>query len=671
MIFMSMKKILLFAFASLLIAGCKLERIEPEDGNNKDNDNDKKTEELILSFTASHEILDTKAVMGKNATINWQSTDQLSLFDGAGANCVFSTKGLSVEATSCTFEGEVTELAADYTAVYPYTETASLSDDGVISGITLPATQTAVEGSFDPKAALMAAKTVEGGKDLTFQNIVGYVQVSTDSKCKKIELFAGNGEILAGAGSISFDAKNTPSFTLSPEGALSTITLAPEGEGLLEAGKSYYIAVPAVTLEAGWGISITGTNDKVYKRIESEQIQFKKNTVINLGTIKQEAPIPYVTFSAESEQTFTMSFQLFDNATPFTLGEGEYFQYRVGDGEWQSFTNTISDIVFGGNGNDLQLRGISSKGTALSISDQLASIRFGFDDVPVSCSGDIRTLVDYRNYETANTSEAMFCNLFFECVQLTSAPDLPATELAATCYFQMFSNCIALTKAPALPATTLTEACYKGMFEYCIALTEAPALPATTLADYCYLGMFAFCIALTEAPALPATTLALYCYSNMFNTCESLTEAPELPAATLAPYCYSAMFIYCKSLTEAPALPATTLAPFCYSYMFSECYELTKVPVLPDAQLAFKCYEAMFVACKKLSEVWIALKPSFTTEDEDELRTIKEGYANCFDNWLNLCSNTGTLFCTEALYNLVNEYIIPSGWSYEDIEKHL
>lgn len=662
-----MKKILLFAFASLLFAGCKLERIEPEDGNN----NDKKTEEFILSFTASHEVLDTKAVMGKNATINWQSTDQLSLFDGAGANCVFSTKGLSVEATSCTFEGEVTELAADYTAVYPYTETASLSDDGVISGITLPATQTAVEGSFDPKAALMAAKTVEGGKDLTFQNIVGYVQVSTDSKCKKIELFAGNGEILAGAGSISFDAKNTPSFTLSPEGALSTITLAPEGEGLLEAGKSYYIAVPAVTLEAGWGISITGTNDKVYKRIESEQIQFKKNTVINLGTIKQEAPIPYVTFSAESEQTFTMSFQLFDNATPFTLGEGEYFQYRVGDGEWQSFTNTVSDIVFGGNGNDLQLRGISSKGTALSMSDQLASIRFGFADVPVSCSGDIRTLVDYRNYETANTSEAMFCNLFFECVQLTSAPDLPATELAATCYFQMFSNCIALTKAPALPATTLTEACYKGMFEYCIALTEAPALPATTLADYCYLGMFAFCIALTEAPALPATTLALYCYSNMFNTCESLTEAPELPAATLAPYCYSAMFIYCTSLTEAPALPATTLAPFCYSYMFSECYELTKVPVLPDAQLAFKCYEAMFVACKKLSEVWIALKPSFTTEDEDELRTIKEGYANCFDNWLNLCSNTGTLFCTEALYNLVNEYIIPSGWSYEDIEKHL
>ena len=669
MFFMSMKKILLFAFVALLIAGCRLERIEPEDGNNKDND--KKTEELTLSFTASHEILDTKAVMGKNATINWQPTDRLSVFDGAGANCVFSTKGLSVEAPSCTFEGKVTALAADYIVVYPYTETASLSDDGVISGITLPATQTAVEGSFDPKAPLMSAKTVEGGKDLTFQNIVGYVQVSTDSKCKKIELFAGNGEILAGAGSISFDAKNTPSFTLSPEGALSTITLAPEGEGLLEAGKSYYIAVPAVTLEAGWGISITGTNDKVYKRIESEQIQFKKNTVINLGTIKQEAPIPYVTFSAESEQTFTMSFQLFDNATPFTLGEGEYFQYRVGDGEWQSFTNTVSDIVFGGNGNDLQLRGISSKGTALSMSDQLASIRFGFADVPVSCSGDIRTLVDYRNYETANTSEAMFCNLFFECVQLTSAPDLPATELAATCYFQMFSNCIALTKAPALPATTLTEACYKGMFEYCIALTEAPALPATTLADYCYLGMFAFCIALTEAPALPATTLALYCYSNMFNTCESLTEAPELPAATLAPYCYSAMFIYCTSLTEAPALPATTLAPFCYSYMFSECYELTKVPVLPDAQLAFKCYEAMFVACKKLSEVWIALKPSFTTEDEDELRTIKEGYANCFDNWLNLCSNTGTLFCTEALYNLVNEYIIPSGWSYEDIEKHL
>ncbi|MGM9791082.1 MAG: fimbrillin family protein [Candidatus Cryptobacteroides sp.] len=614
---MLMKKIMLFACAALLFAGCAKENIITSDGN------DNQKGDITLSFTASQTGFGTKAVIGdttidgeshKSTAINWQSTDKISVFDGDNKNCEFSTKDFSTEAASCTFEGNVTEPATDYTAVYPYTEAATINKTGVISGITLPATQTAVEGSFDTKAALMAAKTVDGGRDLDFKNLVGYVKVATDFNCTKIELCAASGEALAGEGSITFDAEGNPSFAINDEGAVSSITL----EGTITAGKIYYIAVPAQTLAAGWSLSFTSTDEKVYKRKASKPIVFKKNTVINLGTIKQEDFLLYVTFSAESEQTFTMNFHpSVAAAFSFVEGKDEYFEYRVGYGKWQNFTTTVSGIEFGGSLGDLQLRGISSQGTAVRENTQYTIIRFG-SNVPVSCSGDIRTLVDYTNYETAETSNARFCNLFYDCSQLTSAPDLPATTLATKCYFNMFHGCTSLKAAPALPATELAESCYASMFYYCKALTTAPALEATTLAESCYSGMFGYCEKLTTAPALPATTLAEFCYSEMFG--------------------------HCTAMETAPALPATTLAPYCYQGMFSGCTSLTETPVLPDAKLADRCYIEMFSGCGSFNKVSIKTKPSLETEDE------KLEYPLYFENWLSGCYSYN-FYCTQELYD--------------------
>ena len=66
--------------------------------------------------------------------------------------------------------------------------------------------------------------------------------------------------------------------------------------------------------------------------------------------------------------------------------------------------------------------------------------------------------------------------------------------------------------------------CYDYMFSDCTRLTTAPELPATTLAAYCYQYMFSDCSSLTTAPELPATTLANYCYAYMFRNCTSLNH---------------------------------------------------------------------------------------------------------------------------------------------------
>ena len=327
-----------------------------------------------------------------------------------------------------------------------------------------------------------------------------------------------------------------------------------------------------------------------------------------------DSGIDYVTFSADSEQGFKFVVTI-DNVLPLPI---EGFEYSVNNGPWIAIPGTgMTDFVtFGGNKGKLRLRGksIDNTGTCRKQSDGLiyeghATVKFE-NEVKVDCSGDIRTLIDYENHFVA-TNNARFMYLFKNCPQLTSAPKLPATDLADNCYFMMFGGCTSLATAPELPATDLADGCYANMFEGCKSLTKAPELPATKLAYGCYYFMFSDCSALTTAPEeLPAKELANSCYNGMFCGCTSLTSAPQLPATELANSCYWRMFDGCTLLASPPELPATTLAYSCYYMMFRDCTSLTKAPELPAQTLDTQCYKHIFEGCKKISEIKMLAPPS-------------------------------------------------------------
>ena len=327
-----------------------------------------------------------------------------------------------------------------------------------------------------------------------------------------------------------------------------------------------------------------------------------------------DSGIDYVTFSADSEQGFKFVVTI-DNVLPLPI---EGFEYSVNNGPWIAIPGTgMTDFVtFGGNKGKLRLRGksIDNTGTCRKQSDGLiyeghATVKFE-NEVKVDCSGDIRTLIDYENHFVA-TNNARFMYLFKNCPQLTSAPKLPATDLADNCYFMMFGGCTSLATAPELPATDLADRCYANMFDGCKSLTKAPELPATKLAYGCYYFMFSDCSALTTAPEeLPAKELANSCYNGMFCGCTSLTSAPQLPATELANSCYWRMFDGCTLLASPPELPATTLAYSCYYMMFRDCTSLTKAPELPAQTLDTQCYGHIFEGCKKISEIKMLAPPS-------------------------------------------------------------
>ena len=311
--------------------------------------------------------------------------------------------------------------------------------------------------------------------------------------------------------------------------------------------------IPAT--EAGNSYTVSLTVGKNVASVTKVSISEWGTTSTPIANGEEAVLVPYITFTAEAEQTFTMNFQPQSVYDAFSLGEGDYFEYSVGGGKWTRFTSTISyenAVAFGGAKGNLRLRGKSSKGTAVSDTNY-STISFG-NTTAVSCTGDIRTLIDYKSYASANTENARFCYLFSGCTALSTAPELPAITLADHCYFGMFADCSSLTQAPQLPAQTLKDRCYSNMFAGCSSLTTAPELSSMTLDVYCYSRMFLSCTSLTIAPALPATELKEACYYGTFQGCTSLTTAPVLHATTLVQGCYQKIFNDCLALENVTML---------------------------------------------------------------------------------------------------------------------
>ena len=227
----------------------------------------------VMTFTATQEgnEASTRAILS-GTNIHWESKDEISLLYSSENKQFTLTDGAG--STSGKFSGEALE-SGPYTAVYPYQPNASLSGNDV-TNVTLPAIQYARDNSFDKKAALMMAKSTN--TTLEFKNAVGYVKVKPRFACSKIVLqAAGASEYLAGMCTLSY-GDGMPSIAFTSEQSTS-ITLS----GNITANTAYYIAVPAVTLSAGWSISFTDNTGDVYTRTGSNSITFKRNTIINLG----------------------------------------------------------------------------------------------------------------------------------------------------------------------------------------------------------------------------------------------------------------------------------------------------------------------------------------------------------------------------------------------------
>jgi hypothetical protein len=208
---------------------------------------------------------------------------------------------------------------------------------------------------------------------------------------------------------------------------------------------------------------------------------------------------PYVTFIAEEDNS-SIGLEL--------LSTSQTLEYSTDTTIWDTFETTTN--IFLNKGDKVYIRGILSADNTYDSDNGIYDITQFKMSGKIAASGNCNAL---WNYQDLNSSLKKNCGfgMFAGCASLTTAPELPATELAESCYFGMFESCTSLTVAPELPATMLAKSCYQYMFVDCTSLTTSPELLATTLSENCYAGMFSECTNLNHITCLATDISAANC----------------------------------------------------------------------------------------------------------------------------------------------------------------
>lgn len=133
--------------------------------------------------------------------------------------------------------------------------------------------------------------------------------------------------------------------------------------------------------------------------------------------------------------------------------------------DWNSWSDyTIwNTITLANIWDKVYIRNKSEEDTRFSVSPNYC-YRF-YMDWSIAASGDISYLLN-KNW-TLNTSNNCLCDLFYNCVSLTSSPKFLFTEFKESCFYEMFRWCSNLEVLPKLYWLTMWHYCCQYMFYWC------------------------------------------------------------------------------------------------------------------------------------------------------------------------------------------------------------
>lgn len=181
--------------------------------------------------------LDVKTQVLDGHTV-WAANDNIKVFYN-NANVVAELK-MGENTSSATFEAAV-GAATDYYAVYPASETASMTD-GTMT-VTLPATQNGLFGAGHIAVAKAADKT------FTFTNVNAFLKMTfASAQYTRIVVESVAGQALAGDLSLTF-AGGTPAVAATYANTSSSVEVTSETP--FPAGDLYISVLPGVTHTKG------------------------------------------------------------------------------------------------------------------------------------------------------------------------------------------------------------------------------------------------------------------------------------------------------------------------------------------------------------------------------------------------------------------------------------
>lgn len=274
-----MKKII-FTFAAMaVLVSCQ-----------KENGPKLKDGTYTYSFDASQEeVIGTRTVIDGNVS-KWSGKEAVRVIGADNSNYYFETEiqGDPVANATFTYTGEQEfkgfgDDSRTFYAVYPYGSSNLTVDNDTqtISGIKVPTTQTAVEGSYDVMAPVAVAYSTDG-KTLAFKNVTALVKFQVLIEGVTSVTFSGNnGEIVSGEGSVSYN-DGAPKFTPAEGKGNTYVELTCEGG--FKTGMDYYLSILPNDFTKGFKIEL---NKKRERYLETEKTVARSTILsgIKLGTL--------------------------------------------------------------------------------------------------------------------------------------------------------------------------------------------------------------------------------------------------------------------------------------------------------------------------------------------------------------------------------------------------
>lgn len=305
-------KYILIASIVLITIGCTKE-IALEDNQNINPNL------VSLEFSASADLEEETVVDNDNTkvfydaetqTTQWKVGDAVKIISATGNAYDFSVTKVSEDGMSATIKGEVDksdEESETFYAVYPATaykgsDLAAPTNEtkGARLYIDVPAVQTAVAGTFDPKAFVSIASS--NGNVLEFKNLCSVIAFkfndATDVKSVKFTMVGNTNLASCGNVYVSNLTSHTWGDAFDGRSASNMITLnAPAGG--FKAGTEYYFTLRPFTQSGdtkGFSFYVEYSDHYKVRGNESMNLVAKRNGLKGFGALDVEGKMTYLPY---------------------------------------------------------------------------------------------------------------------------------------------------------------------------------------------------------------------------------------------------------------------------------------------------------------------------------------------------------------------------------------
>ena len=360
----------LIAIAAMVAVSCAKE-ITPEAGQTPETNPN--LVEITLTATGESDE-ETKAVFSGYPKIAWEGNEDISLLGTNTGNQKLTT---TTKGHQATFTGYADITDEVYYAVYPYDSNVSLTADGKLSNVTVPAIQTATAGSFDPKAYIAIAKSTDK-ESLYFKAVGAFIkfQLEDAENVKSVTMISNAGSNMACSATV--EMKEDGGVSHGSPYVDGTASSSVQMVGDFVSGKAYFMVVRPQPYTGGITMYIEYKDGTVLSR-KGESALFEsgmsRNYIRNLNILRKAdfEPVTDLYSLYKMGYDVTVGGQVYNKSTheatlitateastslytPINKG-GLYFIETSGEGSFNLHSNVAvtKDVILIGNTADTKV----------------------------------------------------------------------------------------------------------------------------------------------------------------------------------------------------------------------------------------------------------------------------------------------------------------------------